>query len=401
MSEDLGGVEVLFYGDGNRKGENPRDFIKKMERMFMKKIFSDSERIKYFQLSLKDGAHAEDWFNNLAKEHTVTWDSLIKAFDKEWPPRKTVRKTREEKQAMLEEATISEAELGTQTTTEGIEEHAHIAWANKVEKLANAIPDRDNILVPSFRKKLPPTLKALVDSKHNTWSTFCKAIRDIPSADMLEKKEEVAQRQRMEEELSALKRQQPQTPSKALGAALRNVSLASPSIPPTYRLPQTTTSSVRTGQRIPGTTPFTPRSDAEKLAIIERIPQPPPNTPAGHAEYKTQIAAWNTAHAGTMPNESRPYPLTPGTCPVASRDCWNCGMQGHSGSACPETERVPELEFQWRRKATMIKRGASPREHNINYVANPFTMPQEEYNRQVIENFLAQQNQGNGVEPSE
>jgi hypothetical protein len=51
-----------------------------------------------------------------------------------------------------------------------------------------------------------------------------------------------------------------------------------------------------------------------------------PNTPAGQALYNAQIVQWNTKYAGHQVSEIQPYPLSPGTAPVASGECWKCGI---------------------------------------------------------------------------
>ena len=56
-----------------------------------------------------------------------------------------------EKQAELEGEKITEAELGKKVKVNGAEVYTHVAWANKVEKLAKAIPDNNNLLVVGCR----------------------------------------------------------------------------------------------------------------------------------------------------------------------------------------------------------------------------------------------------------
>jgi len=94
-----------------------------------------------------------------------------------------------EKQTELEGEKIMEAELGTKVKVNGVEVYAHVAWANKVERLAKAIPDTNNLLVIGYRRQLPPTLKALVKSSHDTWLSFCNAVHTIQPLDIKEEKE--------------------------------------------------------------------------------------------------------------------------------------------------------------------------------------------------------------------
>jgi hypothetical protein len=72
-----------------------------------------------------------------------------------------------------------------------------------------------------------------------------------------------------------------------------------------------------------------------------------PDSEAGWTAYRTQIEAWHRKHGQypqVSPNELKPYPLTPGTQPVSSGACFNCG--GKHGDAkhmqfdCP-VKRLP------------------------------------------------------------
>ena len=112
-----------------------------------------------------------------------------------------VQKTTAEKQAELEGEKITEAELGTKVKVNGTDVYAHVAWANKVEKLAKAIPDNNNLLVTSCQQQLPPTLKALVNSSHDTWKTLCNAVHGIRPLDIEEEKERQEKQMRIEGEL--------------------------------------------------------------------------------------------------------------------------------------------------------------------------------------------------------
>jgi len=82
----------------------------------------------------------------------------------------------------------------------GMEVYAHVAWANKVEKLMKAILDTNNLLVVGCRQQLPLTLKALVSNSHDMWTTFCGAVHTIWPLD-IEEKERQKKQTRIEGEL--------------------------------------------------------------------------------------------------------------------------------------------------------------------------------------------------------
>jgi hypothetical protein len=123
-----------------------------------------------------------------------------------------------------------------------------------------------------------------------------------------------------------------------------------------------------------------------------------PNTPAGRALYNAQINQWNLDNQGHYVSEARPYPLSPGTTPVASGECWKCGMLGHTSPNCQSPDPIPAVEGRWRSIAGTIKRSCTPiRTSNINYISNdnPWTT-KEEYDQRVIAEFLASQGKEQG-----
>ena len=382
---------------------DPRDFLKRVQRYLMSSTWENAEKIDYFETWLKSGSAAKQWFKNPEPAKKTTWKDLCTAFKERWPERPIVQKTTAEKQAELEGERITEGELGTKVKVNGVEVYAHVAWANKVEKLANAILDNNNLLVVGCRRQLLPTLKALVSSSHDTWATFCKAVRAIRPLDIEEEKEKQGKQARIEGELQRVRlqqqRQPPASPSSALGQAFSNFSVGPI---PQPRFQPTTSNTQNLAQQYRG-----PQwSDAEKLGIIRHIPPPHPDTQEGWAAYEAEITAWNRNSYGRSVYETRPYPLTPGTSPVASGECFSCGNTGHGSSACTVNRRIPEVERAWRQKANSIRASANAASRatnsNVNLIMddNVF-VSRESYDAAVIARYLAEQNQGNGEGPSE
>ncbi|KAF5384398.1 hypothetical protein D9615_003113 [Tricholomella constricta] len=124
-----------------------------------------------------------------------------------------------------------------------------------------------------------------------------------------------------------------------------------------------------------------------------------PNTPAGIALYNDQISKWHTDNGTRGPNETRPYPLSPGSSPVASDECWKCGRTGHVGPSCTQTS-APGLEVRWRMIATSIKKGALATAPQVNLVGEERQWTsKEEYDASVIAAYIADQ-QGKEDGPS-
>jgi hypothetical protein len=107
-----------------------------------------------------------------------------------WPSKVPTVKIVEEKQAALERTTITEEEVGTRMKVKGVEEFAHVVWADKVERLAAAIPDMNGLLIGAVRKVMPKVLQKVTGTGHMDWASFCKAIRMVTLTQIEEAKEE-------------------------------------------------------------------------------------------------------------------------------------------------------------------------------------------------------------------
>ncbi|KAG6823441.1 hypothetical protein H0H92_010200, partial [Tricholoma furcatifolium] len=184
-----------FHGD--RDDESPRDFINSIKKFFMfgrGREESDADKIAYFSFSLKDGGTASAWFANLEAEKKQ-WASLLAAFDERWPGTQAAEKTQSEQQDELMEAKLTEEDLGKKVTVKGVEVYSHVAWADRVERAAKAIPDTNNLLVKSTQLHMPPTLCALwtlasqatqTPARTDTekWTIVQRLARPDPASDM-------------------------------------------------------------------------------------------------------------------------------------------------------------------------------------------------------------------------
>lgn len=117
-----------------------------------------------------------------------------------------------------------------------------------------------------------------------------------------------------------------------------------------------------------------------------------PKTPAGKVAYQAQVAKWSAQNGDRPVNKMRPYPLSPGTLPVASGECWKCRYTGHHGPDCPDPNLVLVIEQKWRSIAATISRctGSTAAMVAVNLVTEDGTyIDQAEYDAHVIEDYLA------------
>ncbi|KAJ7325427.1 hypothetical protein DFH08DRAFT_817107 [Mycena albidolilacea] len=114
--------------------------------------------------------------------------------------------------------------------------------------------------------------------------------------------------------------------------------------------------------------------DSEHLQMILNTPVTiHPRMTTGLAAYVQQVAAYVQKHGSCKPNHNHPYPLTPGTMPVASGECHKCGLNGHFGPGCSAAVYlcVPAIEEEWRRIVQSIcTRAAHTQATAVNIVAD-------------------------------
>jgi hypothetical protein len=333
---------------GKPEDQDPQDFMNRLERVILMKTgLSEAEKVRFFELSLKANSPAAAWFTTLTKTNKASFTAARDAFEIRWPVKAITEKTTAEKQALLDETLLKMGDLGRRVAASvGAEEElSHVVWADKVERLAGDIPDTNNLLVASTRKKLPKPLLKLVGLKPMTWKQLADAVRSISLEELMEK---------VEEERDLVRyTAAPNTPSKALGAAFQSINIAPRTQNPTSNQYQQTITTPRPAFS-------TERPAHERLADVlsKALPIHPRNA-EGIALYNMQVVLWQTSYgqSGKGPNETRPYPLTPGTVPVASGECWKCGQKTHHPGPC-SAPAVPALETKWRSIAQTIRKRA-------------------------------------------
>ena len=342
---------IIFTG--KPEDQDPQDFLNKIERtILMKSGLTEADKVRFFELSIKAKSPADAWLQTLTLADKASFKSMRVAFEVRWPTKPIIDKTTAEKQALLDETVLKPSDLGKRVAAclGAEEELSHIVWADKVERLAGDIPDTNNLLVASTRRKLPKPLLKLVGLKAMTWKQFADAVREISLEELLEKIEEERDNTRYVPTV-------PNTPSKALGTAFQNVSLTQRQLPN-----QTAQYQSQSTQPIPRLSlpTYSDRPAHERLAdVLSKALPLQPNNPEGVAKYNSQMAEWQAAYGlnGKGPTESRPYPLTPGTVPVASGECWKCGHRAHHPGPCAAPP-VPVLESKWRSIAQTIRKKA-------------------------------------------
>ena len=380
---------------GKPEDEDPQDFMNRLERIILMKTgLTEADKVRFFELSLKAKSPAAAWFVTLTDGSKKSFVAVRAAFEVRWPVKATTEKTTAEKQALLDETILRVSDLGKRVAASvGAEEElSHVVWADKVERLAGDIPDTNNLLVVSTRKKLPKPIVKLIGLKAMTWKELADAVRSITLEELLEKVEE--ERDLIRYALAS-RTTVPNTPSKALGTALQSINISQQ---PTRLFPTSSYQQTETNAR----TPYTAERPAhERLSdvLTKALPIHPKNT-EGIAQYNAQIIFWQSTYgqSGKGPNESRPYPLTPGTVPVASGECWKCGLRTHHPLPC-SAPYVPALETKWRSIAQTIRKRAEAAAlptTSVNLVADEPDETVHTYDADELAHLQHLANQGKG-----
>jgi hypothetical protein len=404
---------VLFYGD-DRDGENPQDFLNKVERGFSGKTLLEKDKVHALKLWIKAGSEAKEWWNGLdPTTETDSWAHLVLAFEKRWPEKVATKKTTAEKQALLMAEVLKESEVGVRVQGDGVDELGHVRWANRVKALAKAIPDTNGLLVGAVRANLPAVLKEHIGGTFTDWDSFTDAVCKVSLADIADSKEKSQANERRLRRLETLVASAQQSPTAPLRHALSRTTISAP----TFKGPGTGSpaaapfnvnpfqgGAMHRSNLFANAGSYAPRPDTDRLADALRNTLPHhPTTPDGLSLYTAQVRAWAASNPNGKPNEHHPYPLTPGTVRVGSGECWKCGLVGHRGDQDPGTNLVPELEVTWRRIAQGIhnraRQMASIAPVNIVDTADPSLtayLTSEEYVESIIADYLARQGNGEG-----
>ena len=275
---------------------------------------------------------------------------------------------------------------------------SHVKWATGLAAKVRDAEDSTGFLVSDIYNGLPKPIQSLIRKERR--ATYEELTASIITIDTSKLKEMVTDFT-CNEETARLAREAPASPTKAIREALTTTHLQTPQICYNTQTPAPYVANPHTpvqanpfiGQGGRGNL-FGPIHGAGMLPFCSagpgvlgigrsvtrpQAPQGPtlrdrpirlryqdmmqlklphhPNTAAGHATYQLQVTTWHAANPNSRPDEQHPYPLIPGGFAVGSRECWDCGLQGHlQGATVCHSALLPEPERNWRRIAGYITR---------------------------------------------
>jgi hypothetical protein len=384
----------LFKGSDRRK-QNPQNWLLKLEGAKFNYDTADEQRIYTFQKHLEHGSRAQTWWNDeLNATDKSTWAHVEAAFHKKWPPTQRVKPTMEDRQEKLFHLKLTENEVGEKVGDDEDElVYSHIDWALKVLALAEDIEDDKGMLIPVARNNLPLSVRTLLPNDISTWDKFTDGVCNISINRLLDEKARDKAFRTTTEAVANLtitqptsrynfpayqrspyrtpyQRTQPMTiePQEQTTTNQPSTPISAPKTP---NARTNTTNDPFTGSTIRATTnntrflttPASPSANRGsgyvKLAQQSINDNRPYNdTEDGRQKYQTALASWTQKYGGIQADWNTGHiPLTPGSSPLGSNECYTCGRAGHRRDECTWTGKpIPDVEANWRARINGLVR---------------------------------------------
>ncbi|EIW61861.1 uncharacterized protein TRAVEDRAFT_57043 [Trametes versicolor FP-101664 SS1] len=357
----------LFGGD-----ENPKQFWNDVEE-YLEGCEEGAKCKRVARLWRADSA-ADVWYEDLEETTKTSWSSLREAFHEKWNKKGKHTLSETTLLELLQQDSPTDQEMVEFTITSGKPVPRLLSWWRKTNNLilTHRIPDS---LAERFRANLKATVLREALPVVSDWKEFDAAIQAV---NIVKLKERVAlfatptreTGQEKEKKGTATQGDQGARASVSVEDLIRaaqalNVGGTHPvsyvQAPASYyaqaAAPRWTgppLNAVRARPQIAAAPKLPPE---QRIVVIrQNALAPQPNTEEGRAVYEKQKAEWHTKWPSSdRPNEYRPYPLTPGTLPVASSECWKCGQRRHVSDGECKGPYVPDLENAWRVTAGLVE----------------------------------------------
>ncbi|KAG1818903.1 hypothetical protein EV424DRAFT_1347485 [Suillus variegatus] len=392
--------QPTFYGD-YEKGKEPTNWIKNYQLSFPP-AYTKAEKISEFELQCTAASPAEAWFTTLTPAETASWV----AFKKRWPPPSQATLMVTQKRDRIQSVVLKEEEIRVMVEEKRGREWGHVKWAKKVVQMAQGFNDAHCHLLDVVLENTPEVLRDFLADNYSSCSDFETDVDKISVSQLLQAKQCLAADKKLHEDIEKLQSQITGTHSKTATPTPGQPTSQNTMAPPVYRYRYRQTP-LNTGkyQQPPQLLVQAPQPIPQSFSVIQtpQVPQMPhavalfstpapmgrgnlfygfcggvlqtpmrgwggsiadhtrlttqysnvphhPDSDTGKKAYAQQVQEWHTAHGtDTIPNSARPYPLKPGTAPLDSRECFNCGLAmnlSHQAFECMYPA-VPQQETKW------------------------------------------------------
>ncbi|KAJ6461519.1 hypothetical protein C8R47DRAFT_1159533 [Mycena vitilis] len=257
---------------------------------------------------------------------------------------------------------ITLGELDTTVDVGGRDVYTHVAFATRlleIAQLAEIAATASGIW--QSRDALPEVLRDRVPATHTNWKAYTDAIKAVDRVGLRESVVKARKRQELERTVADLRRGAPSaplTPVSKMATQLARATLTTPraaTAPAPARAPAPTNPFGGGGGR--GNLVFAPPEMTEegraqlRLIVQGLTGSMLQDDQAGREEYRRRLASWNRVHGDRrVLLERTGYPLSPGTAPPLSGECYTCGrvtVPWHRRPDCA-ADPVPTKESTFR-----------------------------------------------------
>jgi hypothetical protein len=339
---------------GGWPSQDPEAFFRDLEmRMITSGVTTNQEKARYLRLCLEVRSPADRWLKGLDPAVQADWGQLETAFTQRWVPAQTQTRSNIEKTTDLLKLKLSPKDVGTMVPHRGDSVHAHIAWAEQMEAIVQDLGLATRVeYIQQVTEALPKAVQDSIEGQVTDWTTFLAAVRGI---NVRRLKGQAETENAMADKASKEELEELRALVHSLQLAAKGASTATPQ--PRQGQPSMTNSRANqgTGSTSRGRQPRAPPTDADKVAIQQKLTVYPhqPDTDTGRATYRQQMAQWTASrNAGDLITEATPVPLRPGTATMCSSECFKCGTHGHRAARCVLADnhpaRLSREEARWR-----------------------------------------------------
>ena len=461
--------EKLFRGDYSA-GEKPHIWFRRLEGKFNEET-KLATKLYRFAKNLEPGRPAELWYKGLSGDKKLDWEDFYKTFTGRWPLPTIVEPSREELLEKLSQMKLTNDDIGVMTERDGDRVYTHVVWAEEIRALVDVLDDAKGHLIPQVRRDLPLSVRLTLPSNLNSWNTFLAAVTSLSMDRLADQREntEVIRDNILQTMGTTGQRQyntnsmttKLATPSSSFYPPARPISSYAPRAPVTQTNPSHPTVQTPSAVRQTPIQPWTPRVPATPTHqrfnqpmstpsgaflsnnstlhpssifanVKQQVPQTPSsnhsqltnqdlarkaiaasstflNNPEGHAAYLTALQAWEAVYPPTREVDftTAPYPLSPGTAPLGSRECYTCGIYGHITK--DHDPAIPQINVREQRWRAFVGRNLFARGRLDFTPVSQINVHEEEtifydpaiYNATQLTFDEEQSNQGNGEEAHE
>ncbi|KAJ3963834.1 hypothetical protein EV361DRAFT_812997 [Lentinula raphanica] len=327
-----------FSGDPT-DGVRPSTWLRELEKTFVAMGIAEKDWAAKLKMFLEEDSLAEEWYDSLTDEQRLgVWSDLSKMFNERFPSQKREKKDAKVYLEELESLCITHELILTRHSEAQVPYHKW--FGERLLALAKGAKiDKTKEGIASAWKKLPYALKRAVGEDHEDWESFTNAIRAVKWSTLRVEAEHEVDLEKRRELLPVAQA----TPRTQLASSFASANISSP--PPSPTPNRTRRNDSDFGRNTPRYDSLVDKA-ALRAAIVAK--QPYPDSEEGRRAWEQDVRDWARRFGQNVRfSDQTVMPLTPGTAPVCSGECFKCGRSHRRGEECTGGS-IPRIEGNWR-----------------------------------------------------